>query len=192
MNPHSFQRKQIFMSVFSGIDALVNDSLIGMSKCPCPVLYLLDWLIFILFQALTWGAYVTGLLSSLFAYLYLRCQEICSWVLLRIPDWRFSHVTFIQHQWPVYSTSSTILFPHRIFLLSVISSLCSETWAAIWLSYSFNDVFYYWGRCIYDVRSSHRHSFHPVDSAVFQFRWVGWRSTSPWNQSAWTFRGMLT
>ncbi|KAL9711892.1 pH nine-sensitive protein 1 [Leucoagaricus gongylophorus] len=35
-----------------GIDALVNDSLIGMT--------------------LTWGAYVTGLLSSLFAYLYLR------------------------------------------------------------------------------------------------------------------------
>ena len=24
--------------------------------------------------ALTWGAYVTGLLCSLFAYLYLRCE----------------------------------------------------------------------------------------------------------------------
>lgn len=35
-----------------GIDALVNDSLVGMT--------------------LTWGAYVIGLLSSLFAYLYLR------------------------------------------------------------------------------------------------------------------------
>ncbi|KAF8625430.1 hypothetical protein AX15_005390 [Amanita polypyramis BW_CC] len=35
-----------------GIDALVNDSLVGIT--------------------LTWGAYVTGLMSSLFAYLYLR------------------------------------------------------------------------------------------------------------------------
>ncbi|KAI0743617.1 DUF580-domain-containing protein [Daedaleopsis nitida] len=35
-----------------GIDAIVNDSLVGMT--------------------LTWGAYVTGLLCSLFAYLYLR------------------------------------------------------------------------------------------------------------------------
>ncbi|EJF65249.1 hypothetical protein DICSQDRAFT_159440 [Dichomitus squalens LYAD-421 SS1] len=35
-----------------GIDALVNDSLVGMT--------------------LTWGAYVTGLLCSLFGYLYLR------------------------------------------------------------------------------------------------------------------------
>jgi len=35
-----------------GIDALVNDSLVGMT--------------------LTWGAYIIGLLSSLFAYLYLR------------------------------------------------------------------------------------------------------------------------
>ncbi|KAL0072350.1 pH nine-sensitive protein 1 [Marasmius tenuissimus] len=35
-----------------GIDALVNDSLVGMT--------------------LTWGAYAVGMLSSLFAYLYLR------------------------------------------------------------------------------------------------------------------------
>ncbi|RDB16947.1 Protein PNS1 [Hypsizygus marmoreus] len=35
-----------------GIDALINDSLVGMT--------------------MTWGAYVVGLLSSLFAYLYLR------------------------------------------------------------------------------------------------------------------------
>ncbi|KAI0779551.1 plasma-membrane choline transporter-domain-containing protein [Fomes fomentarius] len=35
-----------------GIDAVINDSLVGMT--------------------LTWGAYVTGLLCSLFAYLYLR------------------------------------------------------------------------------------------------------------------------
>ncbi|KAI0745667.1 plasma-membrane choline transporter-domain-containing protein [Earliella scabrosa] len=35
-----------------GIDAIINDSLVGMT--------------------LTWGAYVTGLLCSLFAYLYLR------------------------------------------------------------------------------------------------------------------------
>ncbi|KDQ21667.1 hypothetical protein BOTBODRAFT_99551 [Botryobasidium botryosum FD-172 SS1] len=35
-----------------GIDALVNDSLVGMT--------------------LTWGAYIVGMLSSLFAYLYLR------------------------------------------------------------------------------------------------------------------------
>ncbi|ESK97172.1 integral to plasma membrane protein [Moniliophthora roreri MCA 2997] len=35
-----------------GIDALVNDSLVGMT--------------------MTWGAYIVGLLSSLFAYLYLR------------------------------------------------------------------------------------------------------------------------
>ncbi|KAF8738077.1 hypothetical protein AX14_012051 [Amanita brunnescens Koide BX004] len=38
-----------------GIDALVNDSLVGMT--------------------LTWGAYVIGLISSLFAYLYLRLTE---------------------------------------------------------------------------------------------------------------------
>jgi hypothetical protein len=35
-----------------GIDALVNDSLVGMT--------------------MTWGAYIVGLLCSLFAYLYLR------------------------------------------------------------------------------------------------------------------------
>jgi len=35
-----------------GIDTIVNDSLVGMT--------------------LTWGAYIVGLLSSLFAYLYLR------------------------------------------------------------------------------------------------------------------------
>jgi len=35
-----------------GIDAIVNDSLVGMT--------------------LTWGAYIVGMLSSLFAYLYLR------------------------------------------------------------------------------------------------------------------------
>ncbi|KAJ4487395.1 plasma-membrane choline transporter-domain-containing protein [Lentinula edodes] len=38
-----------------GIDALVNDSLVGMT--------------------LTWGAYVVGMLSSLFAYLYLRITD---------------------------------------------------------------------------------------------------------------------
>ncbi|KAJ4483429.1 plasma-membrane choline transporter-domain-containing protein [Lentinula aciculospora] len=38
-----------------GIDALVNDSLVGMT--------------------LTWGAYAVGMLSSLFAYLYLRITD---------------------------------------------------------------------------------------------------------------------
>ncbi|KAJ3748726.1 DUF580-domain-containing protein [Lentinula detonsa] len=38
-----------------GIDALVNDSLVGMT--------------------LTWGAYAVGMLSSLFAYLYLRLTD---------------------------------------------------------------------------------------------------------------------
>ena len=39
---------------YVGIDALVNDSLVSMT--------------------LTWGAYIVGICSSLFAYLYLRCE----------------------------------------------------------------------------------------------------------------------
>jgi hypothetical protein len=39
-----------------GIDALINDSLVGM--------------------VLTWGAYVVGILCAAFGYFYLRCESV--------------------------------------------------------------------------------------------------------------------
>lgn len=54
-----------------GIDALVNDSLVGTSKSLTASANSI-WLI--VSPALLWGAYVVGMLSSLFAYLYLRCE----------------------------------------------------------------------------------------------------------------------
>ncbi|KAF8586325.1 DUF580-domain-containing protein [Ramaria rubella] len=65
-----------------GIDALVNDSLVGMT--------------------LTWGAYIIGLLSSLFGYLYLR----------------FTH--------PLYNTSGQYTAPVVLFAF-VIGLQCSLT-----------------------------------------------------------------
>jgi hypothetical protein len=54
-----------------GIDALVNDSLVGMSKHFRRSVF--GWgYEYVPYKALTWGAYIVGLLSSLFAYLYLR------------------------------------------------------------------------------------------------------------------------
>ena len=48
-----------------------------------------DRLILILafFQALTWGAYATGLLLSLFAYLYLRCQHTILFISVTSNTW---------------------------------------------------------------------------------------------------------
>lgn len=56
---------------FIGIDALVNDSLVGTSKLLTGFANSI-WLM--VSPALLWGAYVVGMLSSLFAYLYLRCE----------------------------------------------------------------------------------------------------------------------
>lgn len=55
------------MLIILGIDALVNDSLVGMSEFLAGELKPPDCS-----SALMWGAYVTGLLCSLFGYLYLR------------------------------------------------------------------------------------------------------------------------
>ena len=57
-----------------GIDAIINDSLVSMSKYSrYAVVYVCgaNWPL----PALTWGAYATGLLCSLFGYLYLRCMQ---------------------------------------------------------------------------------------------------------------------
>ena len=54
----------------AGIDALVNDSLVSISES-------IQLLVFRsrpdTLKALTWGAYVVGVLCSLFGFLYLRC-----------------------------------------------------------------------------------------------------------------------
>ena len=61
-----------------GIDALVNDNLISISEslhirsgCPSSRLPFRGTL----YLALTFGAYIVGLLTALFAYLYLRYTD---------------------------------------------------------------------------------------------------------------------
>ena len=61
------------MFVDRGIDALVNDSLVSMSGCL--IRHGVALMIDCMCLALTWGAYAIGLMSSLFAYLYLRCER---------------------------------------------------------------------------------------------------------------------
>ena len=56
-----------------GIDAIVNDSLVSMSECQVWS-KIISGMLSLTSSALTWGAYIVGLLSSLLGYIYLRCD----------------------------------------------------------------------------------------------------------------------
>lgn len=100
-----------------GIDALVNDSLVGMSESPQ------DSEIFKLtqrpFTALMWGAYAIGLLCSLFAYLYLRCM--CDSIYkLQLP------LTFEAVTAPAYNAAGQYTAPILLFafLIGTVCCMC--------------------------------------------------------------------
>lgn len=54
-----------------GIDALINDSLVGAGELTCKSRARARQLIR---AVLMWGSYLNGFLCALFGYLYLRCE----------------------------------------------------------------------------------------------------------------------
>lgn len=70
------------------------------------------------FLALTWGGYIVGLLSSLFAYLYLRCKSLSVnveppslWVVVAVTD-------------PAYNASGQYTAPVLLFAFLIGLQCC--------------------------------------------------------------------
>jgi len=92
------------MPNISGIDALVNDSLVGMSESPVGNSDVFWWYS----AALTWGAYVIGLLCSLFGYLYLRRAYSINILEESVP---------LLSQWHTLHTTPMVSIQHRLSCL---------------------------------------------------------------------------
>jgi hypothetical protein len=94
----------------AGIDALVNDSLVSTSESIQLLVFRSGPDMSDTLKALTWGAYVVGVLCSLFGFLYLRCGFS--------PEHRVTrpHVNAVRHT-PVVQRSKSIHGPgDAIFL----------------------------------------------------------------------------
>ena len=108
-----------------GIDALVNDSLVGMSASilvPFPELYCPNVSPPI---ALMWGAYTIGLLSSLFAYLYLRSKHPPDIVLLVKANF------IIAVSGPSFNTDGQYTAPLLLFSFFIGMVCCNTLGSAI-------------------------------------------------------------
>lgn len=98
-----------------GVDALVNDSLVGMSECPSFISTCHAHLLNPILQALTWGAYAVGMLCSLFAYLYLRCESSVPHVYGAVQGadpTQCRHTPVVQHRWAVHRACAPLFIPH--------------------------------------------------------------------------------